>query len=126
MKTLLHRPSTAAVAAVLLCLPMTVLVAMMAVDLEPSIERLRRLLGLSASQPDVFGSVIFIGMFLLLALAFGVVSAPISTSLRLGRGLLAHPVNLLLAVLILAGIFAILGGFIADQLPCWIGVPNCD
>lgn len=126
MKTLLHRPNSVVIATVLLCLPMTVLVAMMALGLEPSIDPLRRLLGLPASQPDVFGSAVFIGMFLLLPLAFVAVSVPISNSLRLGRGLQVHPVNLLLAVLILAGILAILGGFVADQVPCWIGVPNCD
>jgi hypothetical protein len=71
-------------------------------------------------------------MFLVVGLALFPIAAgiiagrPIVHSLRAGASLFAHPINLMIVVVI-AAIFAF--GFISfliDQWPCFIGVPNCD
>ena len=39
---------------------------------------------------------------------------------------MAHPTNLLFRVAFLALIAIIWAGILIDQLPCFLGVPNCD
>jgi hypothetical protein len=72
------------------------------------------------------------GMFLSLGLilfpiAAGIIAGrPIVNALRAGGSLFAHPVNLMIVVLIS---FTFAYGFttlLIDQWPCFIGVPNCD
>ena len=72
------------------------------------------------------------GMFMSLGLilfpvAAGIVaSGPIVRTLRAGGSLFAHPINLIIVVLI-PSIFAIgFASFLIDQWPCFMGVPNCD
>ena len=78
------------------------------------------------TQPNLPGSLFVLGVFLLLPLAFVIVSVPIRRTVRSGESLLAHPVNLAHAALIMILIVIVVGSIIADQYPCWIGVPNCD
>jgi len=47
-------------------------------------------------------------------------------NLRAGNSLMANPINLLLAVAILTLIAMTWGGLLIDQIPCLMGVPNCD
>jgi hypothetical protein len=47
-------------------------------------------------------------------------------ALRDGRGLLAHPLNLVIAGLIVATFAAGLAVILIDQWPCFMGVPVCD
>jgi hypothetical protein len=54
------------------------------------------------------------------------VRMPIVWTMRAGGSLLTHPVNMLLAAVILIFIVMFVGGIIIDQYPCWTGVPNCD
>ncbi len=37
-----------------------------------------------------------------------------------------YPANLILGAVIFVFIAMFVGGVIADQYPCWVGVPNCD
>jgi hypothetical protein len=39
---------------------------------------------------------------------------------------MANPINLLLRVAFLALIAWMWGGILIDQMPCFLGVPNCD
>jgi hypothetical protein len=43
-----------------------------------------------------------------------------------GAGVLARPLNLLVALVTLSFILSVVGGIVVDQYPCWVGVPNCD
>lgn len=47
-------------------------------------------------------------------------------SVRLYSKILTYPINFFLALAALAIIVLFVGNVIADQYPCWIGVPNCD
>jgi amino acid permease len=72
------------------------------------------------------------GMFMSLGLilfpvASGIIAGrPIVNTLRAGGSLFAHPLHLIIVVVIsflfATGVF----GMIVDQWPCFIGVPNCD
>jgi hypothetical protein len=42
------------------------------------------------------------------------------------RGVRANPLNLWLGVAIGSFLAVTCGVFVVDQLPCWLGVPNCD
>jgi hypothetical protein len=77
-------------------------------------------------QPDVLGSLIVLGLALFLPVALVVVLAPVVRSVHAGNKIAAHPINFLLAAVILFFIVMIVGGIIVDQYPCWVGVPNCD
>jgi len=65
--------------------------------------------------------------FLSLPIALGMIAAkPIVRTLRAGGSLFAHPIQLLIVVVI-SFLFAV--GFVSlilDQWPCFVGVPNCD
>ena len=72
------------------------------------------------------------GMFMSLGLllfpvAAGIVAGrPIVNTLRAGGSLFAHPIHLIIVVVISFLFAAGAVGLIVDQWPCFIGVPNCD
>ena len=51
---------------------------------------------------------------------------PIVKSVRGERGAKAHPVTILLGGIVLVIVAAMWGGLVVDQMPCFLGVPNCD
>ena len=51
---------------------------------------------------------------------------PIMQNVRGGSSMVAHPMNLVLAVAILIAIAMTWGALLVDQIPCFLGVPNCD
>ena len=65
--------------------------------------------------------------FLSLPIVLGMIAAkPIVKTLRTGGSLFAHPIHLIIVVVI-SFLFAM--GFVSlilDQWPCFVGVPNCD
>jgi hypothetical protein len=71
--------------------------------------------------PFLLFSVLWLGM-----LAFVAILRPTIHTLRAGNGVLTQPRKLLLSVAALALIAAVWGGILVDQLPCLLGVPNCD
>ncbi len=73
--------------------------------------------------PDL---IVLFGLLWLLPMAFIVILAPIVRTVRAGNSILANPVTLLFRVAFLALIAWMLGGILIDQLPCFLGVPNCD
>lgn len=66
------------------------------------------------------------GFLWLLPTAFIITAAPIVRAIRSDGGLLAHPVTLSLRVVFLAMIAVMWVGIVQDQMPCFLGVPNCD
>lgn len=66
------------------------------------------------------------GVLWLLPLVFIVILAPVVRNGRAGISIMANPLNLLLRVVFLALIATMWGGILLDQLPCFLGVPNCD
>jgi len=72
-----------------------------------------------------FPVTLFFGLWLLPTIFF-LAATPIVRGLRAGEAILAHPVALLLRVGLLA--FVALGwvNLLRDQMPCFLGVPNCD
>ena len=72
------------------------------------------------------GLKVLFGLLWLLPTAFIVILVPIVRTVRAGNSIMANPINLLLRVAFLALIAMIWGSIIIDQIPCFIGVPNCD
>jgi hypothetical protein len=66
------------------------------------------------------------GLLWLLPMVFIVVLAPVVQSVRAGNNVLTNPVTLLFKVAFLVVIAWAWGVALFDQLPCFIGVPNCD
>ncbi len=58
--------------------------------------------------------------------AFILVLTPIIIALRSQKSLLKNPLTLLLRLVFLVSIAYVWGGWITDQWPCLMGVPNCD
>lgn len=70
--------------------------------------------------------VMLFGFLWLLATAFIVILTPIARNVRAGHGITANPITLLFSVAFLVLIAIMWGSLMIDQLPCFIGVPNCD
>lgn len=66
------------------------------------------------------------GFMWLLAIAFFVLLLPIVQNLRKGNSFTAKPVSLLFRVVFLVLIAVVWGWGLMDQMPCFLGVPNCD
>jgi hypothetical protein len=72
------------------------------------------------------GQIISLGLILFPVGAGIIAGGPIVHTLRAGGSLFAHPLHLII-VIVIAFLFAAgLVGLIVDQWPCFIGVPNCD
>jgi uncharacterized membrane protein len=76
------------------------------------------------TRQNVPSVIVLFGLLWLLALAFLVVLIPVVRNVRTGNA--ANPLKLLLAVAVLLVVASIWGSIVADQMPCFLGVPNCD
>lgn len=73
-----------------------------------------------------FPIVLFVIMWLLPVL-FLLTGMPIVRNLRrAGNSILANPILLLIRVVFLALLVWMWFGILIDQMPCFLGVPNCD
>ena len=70
-------------------------------------------------------AVVF-GLLWLLPTSFLVILMPIVRNVRAGNNLMAHPPSLMLRAAVFALIVLLWAGILLDQLPCFLGVPNCD
>jgi hypothetical protein len=68
---------------------------------------------------------LFVFMWLL-PMLFILTVMPIVRNVRSGNSIIANPVILLLRVVFLAFIVWMWFGILIDQMPCFLGVPNCD
>lgn len=127
MRSILNNPPRAAVLSVILALPLAFIFAVASFQIEPVNSFLSDLVtGPDGVRNSIAGLLILIGAFGLLPLAFFVSLTPIRWAMRAGGNLFDHPTNLVLATVIILAISVITGHIVADQYPCWIGVPNCD
>jgi len=70
--------------------------------------------------------LVLFGLLWLLPVLFILTVTPIVRNVRAGNSLLANPISLLLRVAFLALIGWLWAGILIDQMPCFLGVPNCD
>lgn len=118
-KNILTNLSSAAIISFLLALPFMILEFMFKV-----VNRLGAL-----SLRNVLDLTVVFGLLWLLPVVFIVILMSIVRNVRAGNSTMANPANLLFLlsrVAILALIAMFWGGFLIDQLPCFLGVPNCD
>jgi hypothetical protein len=66
------------------------------------------------------------GFLWFLPIIFIVTLTPIVQTVRTGNSVLVKPISLLLRVALLLFIAWFWGSLVIDQLPCFLGVPNCD
>jgi hypothetical protein len=75
--------------------------------------------------PEDFPIPLFVILWLLPAI-FLLTLRPIVRSVQAGNKLLANPVSLLLRAALLVFLAYLWAGILIDQMPCFLGVPNCD
>ncbi len=75
--------------------------------------------------PEGFPGPLFVFMWLL-GLTFAALLTPILRSLATGNRAMANPVSLLPRVVFLTLIAWVWVTLVMDQMPCFLGVPNCD
>ena len=120
-----ERPTLAALAGLILCLPGALMYGLLTFNIDPTFGVLER--GRSPDQPDIAGSIIALAVLVLLPLvAFLLNLGPIRRAARAGNGFFARPANVAVAVAALLVGALVLDSIVVDQYPCWMGVPNCD
>jgi hypothetical protein len=62
----------------------------------------------------------------LLSMAFILILMPIARNVRAEKRIIVNPVRLLTRIAFLIVIAWLWIGLIVDQMPCFMGVPNCD
>ena len=82
--------------------------------------------GPNPEQPYVPGLFITLALFSIPVAAGFIARGPIVNSLSAGGSLFAHPINLIIVIVILASLAWSWGSWAIDQWPCFLGVPNCD
>jgi hypothetical protein len=73
-----------------------------------------------------FPRIILFVMLWLLATLFSLTVTPIVRNVRAGNNVLSKPLALVLRVVFLAFLVWLWFGLVLDQMPCFLGVPNCD
>jgi len=127
MKNIATNPRSAALIGFLLALPISLLFPIAVLQIEPFHGFLKPLFTeADGVRQNTLSLIVFIGGMLLLPVALIINIVPIVRTVRAGNSIMANPINFLLAVALLLFIATLVGGFIVDQYPCWIGVPNCD
>jgi hypothetical protein len=82
--------------------------------------------GPNPEQPYIPGQVVSL-LLISIPIAAGIIAGgPIVSTLRAGGSLFAHPLNLIIVVVILFLFAAGVVSLTVDQWPCFMGVPNCD
>jgi len=66
------------------------------------------------------------GFMWVLPILFIITMMPIVRNIRAGNSIIANPIILLLRVVFLAFIAWMWVSLLIDQMPCFLGVPNCD
>lgn len=78
------------------------------------------------SRENATGLILLFGLLWLLPTVFILILLPLFRTARGGNSLLANPTKLVFSVVFLALIGSIWVWGFTDQLPCFLGVPNCD
>ena len=80
----------------------------------------------SITRQNAPGLAMLFGTMWLLPALFVVILMPTVRNVRAGRSAIAAPISLSLRVASLALIATVWTWGLVDQLPCFLGVPNCD
>lgn len=121
--TLLTNPRSAAMMSIALLLSLAILPLLDSIGWL-SLDRL-----FNGPNPEVAylpGQILSLGLILFPVAAGVVAGGPIVNTLRAGGSLFAHPLHLIIVVVISFLFAAGVVGLIVDQWPCFLGVPNCD
>src|SRR5688572_16309954 len=70
--------------------------------------------------------ILLFGLLWLAPTTFILTALPLARRLRAGENILARPVALLLRITFLALISVFWVSLVNDQMPCFLGIPNCD
>jgi hypothetical protein len=70
--------------------------------------------------------VVVFGLLWLLPMMFIVILTPIVQNARSGNSVLSNRIDLLIRVVLLGLIALAWASWVIDQMPCFLGVPNCD
>lgn len=117
---------SAAIGGALLALPFAIVFSLLLIGGDPSPLGPLETLGREIGQPNVVGSAIVFGAWLLALVAFILNVAPLVRDARAGRGIAANRANLVVAVATFGLVVFFVGSIGIDQYPCWMGVPKCD
>ncbi len=128
MENIMLNHKSAALIGFLLAMPLAILLLIEISGIEPLHSFLVALTTEAGNNPrlNTFGKIFMVGTLLLLPLGFIISFAPVARNVRAGYGFTANPVNLLTAAALFTFISTLVTGFVIDQYPCWMGVPNCD
>jgi hypothetical protein len=126
MKTILTNPKSVAMISLLLALPFMTLLLMVTLGVEPNLGPLEALFVMPEDRPNVFGSIIVLGLLIFLLVALIINLLLIRKGICAGEKITAHSLNLILSVAYFLFIILFVSAIVVDQYPCWIGVPNCD
>jgi len=128
MENIIPNHKSAAIIGFLLAMPLAILLLIEISGIEPLHGFLMTLTTEAGNNPQLntFGRILMLGTLLLLPLGFIISLVPVVRNVRAGDGFTVNPVNLLIAAALFIFIAILVIGFIIDQYPCWIGVPNCD
>ena len=66
------------------------------------------------------------GLMWLLQVGFGVILTPIVRNVRSGKGIMGNPISLVIRGILLILLAFLWVSIVLDQMPCFLGVPNCD
>ena len=127
MENIISNNKSAAIIGFLLAMPLAILLLIEINNIEPLSGFFKTLTTEADGHGlNAFGKVFIIGALSLLPLGFVISFVPIVRNVRAGGGLTTNPINLLIAAALFIFIATLVAGFVIDQYPCWIGVPNCD
>jgi hypothetical protein len=128
MENIISNHKSAALIGFLLAMPLAILLLIEISGIEPLHGFLVTLTTEAGNNPrlNTFGKVLTLGVLLLLPLGFVISLVPVVRNVRTSNGFTANPINLLIAAALFIFIATLVTGFVVDQYPCWIGVPNCD
>ena len=121
--TLLTNPKSAAMISVALILSFAIVALLDYLRWAPLDSLIN---GPNPEQPYVPGLFIALALFSIPVAAGFIARGPIVNTLRAGGSLFAHPINLIIVIVILASLAWSWGSWTIDQWPCFMGVPNCD
>jgi hypothetical protein len=110
MKAITTHLGTAALVGLVLTLPFAVL----------------ELISTPVTAASLPGLAVLFALLWLLPTAFVAIVAPVVRGARAGHGVLANPTGVLLRLPILVLIAVAWASILVDQMPCFLGVPNCD
>lgn len=126
-KNITTNPRSMAIISLILAMPLAILLPIAVFEIEPFNGLLKSLFTeADGHRTNALGLAVEGGAMLLLPVAFIVNLVPIVRNVRAGNSILANPINLLLGVALLVFIAMTWGWALNDQIPCFMGVPNCD